>query len=108
MGGACGPTGSTMGSVVRRRSGAWWRFPFSSALVQAVAVAVHLQDVDMVSKPIQQRPGQALGTEHLCPFIERKIGCHQGGAAFIALAEHLEQQLGAGLGPMSTVRTSTC
>ena len=52
----------------------------------------------MVSKPIQQRPGQALGTEHLCPFIERKIGCHQGGAAFIALAEHLEQKLRAGLG----------
>ena len=98
MEGACGPTGSTMGLVVRRRSAAWGVFPFSSALVEPVAVAVHLQDVDMVSKTIQQCPGQALGTEHLRPLVERQIGCHQGGAAFIALAEHLEQKLSTGLG----------
>ena len=47
---------------IRCRSGAWGCFPFSSALVEPVAVAVHFQDMDMVCQTIQQRPGQALGT----------------------------------------------
>ena len=60
------------------RLSGFWRVPPFLALVEPVAVAVHLQDVDMVGETIQQRPGQAFGTEHLCPLIERQIGCHQG------------------------------
>ena len=41
------------------------------ALVETVAVAVHLQDMNVVCEPVQQRPSQALGTEHLGPLIER-------------------------------------
>ena len=35
------------------------------AVAEAVAVAVHLQDVDVVGEPVQQRAGQALQAEDL-------------------------------------------
>ena len=38
----------------------FWRFPPFFALVEAVAVAVHLQDMDLVYKPVRQGPCQAL------------------------------------------------
>ena len=49
----------------------FWGFPSFLALVETVAVAVHLQDMNVVCEPVQQRPSQALGTEHLGPLIER-------------------------------------
>ena len=49
----------------------FWGFPPFLALVETVAVAVHLQDMNVVCEPVQQRPSQALGTEHLGPLIER-------------------------------------
>tara|TARA_Y100000031_G_scaffold139412_1_gene166090 strand:- start:1129 stop:1401 length:273 start_codon:yes stop_codon:yes gene_type:complete len=52
--------------------------------------------MDMMGEAIEQRPGEAFGTEHLGPLIERQIAGHQGGALFVALAEHLEQKLGSG------------
>src|SRR3712207_7096006 len=36
-----------------------------AAGLQAVALAVHLQDVDVVREPIEQRAGQALRTKHV-------------------------------------------
>ena len=45
----------------------------------------------------RERAGEALGAEHLGPFVEGQIGGDQGRAPLVALAEHLEQQLGAGL-----------
>ena len=38
------------------------------ALFQPVAVAVHLQDVDVMGQPIEQRAGQLLGGELLAPM----------------------------------------
>ena len=52
----------------------------------------------MVGQPVEQRAGQALGGEHAGPLVERQIAGDDGGAALVALGEHLEQQLGAGLG----------
>ena len=49
----------------------FWGFPSFLALVETAAVAVHLQDMNVVCEPVQQRPSQALGTEHLGPLIER-------------------------------------
>ena len=49
----------------------FWGFPPFLALVETVAVAVHLQDMNVVCEPVRQRPGQALGTEHPGPLIER-------------------------------------
>ena len=51
----------------------------------------------MVGEAVEERAGEALGAEHLGPFVERQIGGDQGRAPLVALAEHLEQQLGAGL-----------
>ena len=43
------------------------------ALLEAVAIAVHLQDVDVVSEPVQQGASEPLGTEDLGPFIEGQV-----------------------------------
>ena len=66
-----------------RRSGVFWGFPPILALIETVALAVHFQDMDMVGQAIQQRSGQAFGTEHLGPFVEGQIAGQQGGAAFV-------------------------
>ena len=73
-------------------------FCVPAALVEPVALAVHLEDVDMVGEPVEQRAGEAFGAEHLGPFVERQVGGDHDRAALVALAEDLEQQLGAGLG----------
>ena len=69
-----------------------------AALVEPIAVAVHLEDVDVMGEAVEQRAGQAFGAEHLGPFVERQVGGDQGRAALVALAEHLEQEFGSGLG----------
>ena len=46
------------------------RQAFGAALVQAIAFAIHLQDIDMVGQPIQQRTGEAFCTEGVGPFLE--------------------------------------
>ena len=43
-------------------------------VLQAVGFAVHLQDMDVVGQPIEQRAGQALGPEYARPFLERQVG----------------------------------
>jgi len=40
-------------------------------LIEPVAVAVHLQDMDVVGEPVEQRAGEPFGTEHAGPFVER-------------------------------------
>src|SRR4029077_9893570 len=66
------------------------------ALFEAIAVAVHLEDVDVVCQPIEQRAGQPLGPEDASPFVKWQIGSDDGGAALVTLAEDLEQELGSG------------
>src|SRR6266849_5262883 len=66
------------------------------ALLEAIAVAVHFQDMDVVGQPVEQRAGQPLGPEHAGPLVERQIAGDDGGAALVTLAEDLEQELGAG------------
>ena len=62
------------------------------AVAEAVAGAVHLQDMHMVGEPVQQRAGQSLRAEDLGPFVEGPVGGDQDGAPFVALAEDLEEQ----------------
>ena len=52
-----------------RRSG-FWGVPLFLALLQAVAVAVHLEDMNVVGETVEQGPGQALGAEHFRPLVE--------------------------------------
>src|SRR3954463_16264479 len=40
------------------------------ALGEPKAVAVHLEDGDVVGQPVDQRAGEALGAEGLGPFVE--------------------------------------
>jgi len=46
---------------------------FGAALVEAIAFAVHFQDIDVVGQPIQQRASEALGAEGFGPFFERQV-----------------------------------
>ena len=62
------------------------------ALSEPVALAVHLQDVNVVSKAVQQRSVQPRRAEHFGPFVEGQVGGHHGGATLVALAEHFEEQ----------------
>ena len=45
-----------------------------AAALEAVAVAVHLQDVDVVCQAVQQRPGETLRAQNLGPFVEGEVG----------------------------------
>ena len=67
-----------------------------SAALEPVAVAVHLQDVDVVGEPVQQGSGEPLRAEHVGPFVEGQVGGHQDGAPIAALAEDLEEQFRSG------------
>ena len=41
--------------------------------MEAVAVAVHLQDVDVMGDSVEQSTGEPFGAEHLGPFLERQV-----------------------------------
>ena len=69
------------------------------AVPEAVAVAVHLQDMDVVGEAVQQRAGETFGAEDLGPLVEGQVGGDQDGARLVALAEDLEEQFRAGGGP---------
>jgi hypothetical protein len=79
---------------------AFWLCPERSPLCllaggEPVAFAVHLQDVEMMGEAVGKRAGEPFRAEDRSPFIERQVACDQRGTAFIALAEHLEEQFGA-------------
>ena len=69
-----------------------------AAALEPVAVAVHLQNVDVVGEPVQQRSGEALRTEDPRPLVEGQVGADQDGPALIALTEDLEEEFRAGGG----------
>ena len=70
--------------------------PPAFRLLEPVAVAIHLEDVDVVCEPVEQRAGEPLGAEDRRPVLEGKIGRHDDRAPLVTLAEDLEQKLGAG------------
>jgi hypothetical protein len=67
------------------------------AMLEPEAVPIHLEDMDVMGETIEQRAGQPLGTEHAGPLVEGQVAGDDDRAALVALAEDLEQQLGAGL-----------
>jgi integrase len=62
-----------------------------------VAGAVHLEDVDVVGQPVEQRAGEAFVAECAGPLVEGQVRGDDRGAALVALADQLEQAFGAGL-----------
>src|ERR1035437_2083506 len=80
-------------------SGFWRRLIVTDAALavfEPEAVAVELEDVNVVGKAIEQRAREALGGEHASPLVEGQVAGDDDRAALVALAEDLEQQLGAG------------
>ena len=75
------------------------------AALEAASAAVHLQDVDMVGEPVQQRSGQPLRSEDLGPFVEGEVGGDQDGAPFVALAEDFEELKVWALADWAAIRT---
>ena len=56
------------------KRGLFGRLPATgSALLEPVAVCVHLQDVDVVGDAVEQRAGEALAGEHRGPFLEGQV-----------------------------------
>ena len=62
--------------------------PGPFALLQAIAVPVHLQDMNVMGQPVQQGARHAFRTQDLGPFIERQIRGQQRRTALVALTEH--------------------
>ena len=60
------------------------------AVFEAIALAVQLQDVDVVGQSIEQRAGQPFGPEDLGPFVEGQIRGHERRRLLVALGEDLE------------------
>ena len=50
-----------------------------------------------MGQSVEQRPGQALGTERLGLLVEGKIRGDENRGALVALRDELEQQLRSGL-----------
>ena len=71
-----GPQGRVAGRgrATACRSSAIGTVSAGAALAEAVAVAVHLEDIDVMGETVEQCPGQALGAEGLGPFVEREVG----------------------------------
>ena len=55
--------------------GGW--ISLAAALLEAVAVAVHLQDVDVMGNAVEQSAGEAFRAEDLGPFLEGQVAGHQ-------------------------------
>jgi hypothetical protein len=55
------------------------------ALLEPIALAIHLQDMDVVREPVEQGAGEPFGGKDAGPFVKRQIAGHQGRAAFVAL-----------------------
>ena len=81
-----------MGAVVGAIVGA----DVMAAVFESVTLAVELEEMNVVGEAIEQGAGKALGSEHRGPLVERQVAGDDDRAALVALAEDLEQQLGAG------------
>jgi hypothetical protein len=67
VGGASGPSGSSGCRSVGLG------FDFGFALLEPEALAIHLEDMDVVCQAVEERAGEAFRTEDLGPFIEGQV-----------------------------------
>ena len=54
------------------------------AVFEAIAVAVQLEDVDVMGQPVEQRASQPFGAEDLGPFVEGQIRGHERRCLLVA------------------------
>jgi hypothetical protein len=50
-------------------------------LSQAIAVAIHIEDADVVGHAVEQGAGEPLASKGFCPFVEGQIAGDQRRAA---------------------------
>jgi hypothetical protein len=48
-------------------------FVASDGLLETIAFAVHLEDIDVMGELVEQRAGQAFASEHRRPFGKRQV-----------------------------------
>ena len=61
------------------------------AVLEAIALPVHLQDVDMVSEAVEQGSGQPLRAKDLGPLVGGQVGSCQGRSSLETPAERFEE-----------------
>src|SRR5262249_22920622 len=62
-------------------------------LPEAVALAVHLENLRVVRQAVQERRRHPLALEDLIPFTERQVARDQDAATLVAIGEDSEQEL---------------
>ncbi len=78
------------------------------ALSQAIALAIHLENVDVMGQPVEERAGEALGAEGFRPFIEGQVAGDQRGPTLVALRDQFKEQLGPGFGERDKAQFVHC
>src|SRR3954468_2902280 len=61
-------------------------------LPEAVALAVHLENLRVVGQAVQERCRHPLALEDLVPLAERKVARHQDAPTLVAVGEDSEQE----------------
>jgi len=70
------------------------RFVFGFALLEPEALAVHLEDMDVMGQAVEERACEAFRSKDLGPFIEGQVGGDQDRATLVALAEDSAKLIG--------------
>jgi len=68
------------------------RLTLFDRLAEAVALAVHFEDVTVMGQAIQQSRRHAFALEDLAPFTEGQVAGDQQTGPFVSVGEDLEQQ----------------
>jgi hypothetical protein len=76
-------------------------------LLEPVALAVQLQNMDMMREAIEKRASETLATEDVGPFLEWKIRRDDGRATFVTPAEYFIGSVLARL-PSAWAKARTC
>jgi hypothetical protein len=76
-------------------------------LLEPVALAVQLQNMDMMREAIEKRASETLATEDARPFLKRKIRRDDGRATFVTLAEYFKQKHVLNAGPSQSSTSTT-
>ena len=74
---------------------------FSAAfpgVVEAVALAVGLQDMDAVGQSVEQGPGHPFVAQDFGPLLEGQVAGEDEALAFVGATDDIEEQFGPGLG----------
>ena len=64
--------------------------PTAGELAEAIALAVHREDLNVMGEPDEERARETLRAEYGCPFLEGQVRGDDRRASLVALGEDLE------------------